>query len=312
MVELLLSFIRGMLKMWAKSARAPGYLYRFVENWGHYLQGSQSLRAILPTGMIMECNLRDHVQRHIYFFGVYEPIEAMLYMRLIRPGMVVVDAGANVGQYTLLASHAVGPQGWVHSFEPVPWTFELLSRHVEKNHLKNVRLNSLALWKETGFVSLGLPTLEEVNFGSYSVGGNKGNIIRAEAITLDEYVKSNRIDRIDLIKIDIEGSEWATLQGMSFVLARDRPIIMMEINRDACRSCEYDPQVFWDFLRGNLGYRAWMIGHSAEKWRELETADGINRANVLFLVGELPEKLSTGWTHRTALRWASRRGLPSK
>ena len=99
---------RHLLKAWGSSAKAPGLWYQAVERWGTRCgAGKQWLRR-LPNGLVMSCDLRDHVQRQIYFQGCYEPVEAYLFCKLIKPGMTVIDAGANVGQYTLLASTSVG------------------------------------------------------------------------------------------------------------------------------------------------------------------------------------------------------------
>ena len=87
---------------------------------GPRLAETEFQRAVLPNGCSMHCDLRQHVDRHIYYLGAYEPVESYLFTRLLQPGMTVIDAGANIGQYTLLAATAVGSRGTVHCFEPVP------------------------------------------------------------------------------------------------------------------------------------------------------------------------------------------------
>src|SRR5882724_6714622 len=74
----------------------------------------------LPGGAAIRVELAEHVQRWIYFFGVYEKDTVDWFRSNLRPGMVVLDIGANVGQYTLIAAGAVGPNGRVHAFEPNP------------------------------------------------------------------------------------------------------------------------------------------------------------------------------------------------
>src|SRR5215831_10836434 len=121
--------IRFFLRIWSKYPKAPGYFSRVVERWGGRL-AEKTLEGRLFNGMLMSCNIKDHIQRQIYFRGAYEPIETYLFWLLLRPGMVVIDGGANVGQYTLVAAGAVGERGEVHAFEPVLTNFEQLSKHV--------------------------------------------------------------------------------------------------------------------------------------------------------------------------------------
>jgi FkbM family methyltransferase len=310
MMRFLRDWARGMLRVWARTGRLHGYFYRTMERWGSRLAEAELLVSHLPDGSRVECDLRDHVQRHMFFQGVYEPVEAFLFSRLVRPGTVVVDAGANVGQYTLLAASAVGASGTVHSFEPVPRNFTRLRRHVERNGVTNVRLNPLALWHEPGELELGLPT-DEVNDGSYSAGAATASAVPAvvgRAVRLDDYARENSLTGVALLKMDVEGSEWAALRGMAEVLDRDRPILLLEVNREACERLGYDPSVFWDFLCGELGYTSWQIGLSSADWKALLSATGIDRANVLFVPDGLPAAVSTGWDCRTCLQWARRRG----
>src|SRR5688572_5258274 len=138
--------VRSLLRVWSRFPKAPGYLYQAVERWGSRL-AVRPLECRLFNGARMTCDLRDHVQRQIYFFGAYEPIETYLFRLLLRPGMVVVDVGANVGLYTLIAAGEVGVRGEVHAFEPVPETFERLVDHVMVNGVADiVRANPVGLW----------------------------------------------------------------------------------------------------------------------------------------------------------------------
>ena len=118
---LLLAALQG----WGRTNLVPGYFAWAVERLGPRLAGGEdSLPSTLPNGVRIRCDLRDHIQRAQWFFGAYEPVDSYLVMKLLRPGMNVVDAGANVGQYSVLASTAVGPSGSVHAFEPIPTNLE--------------------------------------------------------------------------------------------------------------------------------------------------------------------------------------------
>lgn len=290
---------------WGRWGRAPGYRYQFLDLYGTNLAAKDLLPARLPNGAKMLCDLRDHVQRQIWFNGAYEPVEAYLFSQLLEPGMTVLDIGANVGQYTLLASSAVGPTGQVHSFEPVPATFARLQQHVELNQLTNVTLNQAALWMEETTLDLGLAEDQADNIGSYSVGDadvDQGKIT-ARAIRLRDYAQDHDLDRLDLVKMDIEGAELFALKGGRALFDRFHPVILLEVNRAALRKLDTEPETLWRFVE-DIGYRAWRIGYSPETSGPIPNFDGLNQANVLLHVDQLPKAVSEGWTYREIMRWA--------
>src|SRR5437016_14587639 len=122
----------------------------------------------------MVCDGSEGIQQSISFFGVYEMPSAYLFAKLLRPGMTVVDAGANVGQYTLLAATGVGPTGDVHSFEPVPSVFDVLEANVAHNQLLNVRLNRAGLWCCQEQIALSHPKRPDQNLRGFSAVDKEG------------------------------------------------------------------------------------------------------------------------------------------
>jgi FkbM family methyltransferase len=266
------------------------------------------LAATLPNGCRITCDLRDHIQRHQWFFGAYEPVESYLITRLIRPGMTFIDAGANIGQYTLLASTAVGPSGSVHAFEPIPANFEQLRTSVELNGLSNVHLNPLALWNESTVLRFDLPDGYHDNAGSYRVvaGGGRAGVIEAQAMRLDDHVAENGIQRVNIIKIDVEGAEPFVLEGARATLERDRPLVLMEVNRSSLSASGGSPAALVELFR-SLGYRAWRIGHSSNVSGPVENLAEIERANVILHCDDLPAEVTSGWDLRTVLHWARSR-----
>ncbi|XXF78591.1 FkbM family methyltransferase [Myxococcaceae bacterium GXIMD 01537] len=300
---------RLLLRAWARTGRANGWCYQAVERYGARLSPRGPVWARLNNGCVIRCDLGDHVQQQIYFFGAYEPPEAFVFARLLRPGMTVVDAGANVGQYSLLASTRVGDTGAVHALEPVPGTRQLLQENVRRSGVRNVHVHPYALWHQRERLRLGLRPGMEANIGAFSVSdGHLGGAVEADAISLDALVEEQRIPRVDLIKMDIEGAEHAALRGMRGVLERDRPLLLMEVRRDTSERLSSSPQQLWTEIFAPLGYRAWAIGHSAHTSRALPDLDAVESSNILFYPGpELPGGLGEGWDLRTALRWARHR-----
>jgi len=301
--------IRTLLRAWSHFPKAHGYLYYLVENLGSRLAVGP-LEGRLSNGARMRCDLCEHMQRQIYFLGAYQPIETFLFPLLVKPGMVVVDAGAHIGQYTLLASPLVGASGAVHAFEPVPRNFEQLAYHIRENGFATtVRMNKVALWHRAETLHLYLKTEHATNPGAYSAGPSLELVdsVTTRAVRLDDYVKENDIRRVDLIKMDIEGAELFALQGAQELITRWRPTMLVELNRPACRGLGYEPEQIWEFLKP-CGYEMWYLGASPQACHTLSSPPPEDIANVVFHTEPLSDNITMGWSLKSAMTTNARRG----
>lgn len=296
---------RRWLELWGTIGFAPGWHYAAFERFGEALTKRYIRRATLPNQCSLLCDLRDHVQRQIYFLGVYEPIEAYLFCQLIKPGMTVVDAGSNIGQYSLLASTSVSQTGSVHSFEPIPTIFSQLSENVKSNHLSNVHLNQAGLWHTSMSIQLSLAPEMAQNCGAYSIGSsNDVTAVDAIAISLDEYVAQHQVKQVDLIKMDIEGAEYSALLGMRKTILRDRPAFLMEINRAALEKLDCNPESLWRLLVESFGYTAYRVG--LEACEPIDSFTDIVQSNVILTHPSNPIDIQTCWSFKDILRWGRR------
>lgn len=151
-------------------------------------------------------------------WGVYEPLETELVKKEVKKGDVVLDIGANIGYYTLIAAKLVGENGKVFAFEPDPTNFAILKKNVELNGYKNVVLVQKAASNKTGKLKLYLSEDNSADHKIYdSHEGRQSTEI--EATRLDDYFK-NYNGEINLIKMDIEGAEGGAIQGMSSLLQK--------------------------------------------------------------------------------------------
>ena len=212
--------------------------------------------------------LSDHIEAQLYWQGYQEADLGVL--RLIRRHLprdgVFVDIGANIGSFTLVAARLAG-RGRVHAFEPSAHHFSRLSRNVGLNRFDNVVLNRAGLSDCEGEADLFLPCSSGVmnNSGAASLFSPQGNlnVERVDLLRFDDYVLKSGIDRIDLVKIDIEGAEHAALKGASEALARFRPIVLMELDLDNLRRAGCEPSRILEFW-ARLGYRVGRIEASGE------------------------------------------------
>lgn len=164
------------------------------------------------------------------FLKFNERYELKVFRNLVRKGMTVLDIGANIGLYTLVASRAVGQHGKVISFEPDPFGFEILSHRINGNGHKNVTLVNKALSNTNGFTRL---YIDRFNQGNHSF--SKDNLyivdkhIKVPTTTLDKYFNSkNGVKNIDIIKIDVQGAEGLVFEGAKNLLRNGNVKILME------------------------------------------------------------------------------------
>jgi FkbM family methyltransferase len=144
--------------------------------------------------------------------------ERQLLRGILSAGAVVVDAGANIGVYSQFLSRCVGPTGVVHSFEPSPENFRRLQSATRR--LANVRLSQAAVGECSGRSKLYVSDQLNVDHRTYATEGDSRPAVQIDIIALDDYFKPGQ--RVDLIKMDIQGYELHALRGANRVLA-DNP-----------------------------------------------------------------------------------------
>lgn len=177
------------------------------------------VRQARVHGYQMELDLSEHIQRTVYL-GAYERHETRLVSRLLRPGMCFVDVGANVGYFTLLAARRVGPTGRVVAVEPSRYAADRLTATVSANGIRTVRLAQIGLGREPGTAVLYDPLPDNHSPSMHGSPGAAGEAVPVRR--LDDCLTDWGVDRVDLLKIDVEGSEPAVLDGASAALAAGR------------------------------------------------------------------------------------------
>ncbi|MEJ7932946.1 FkbM family methyltransferase [Sphingobium sp. AN558] len=176
----------------------------------------------------------------------------------------IIDIGANIGLTTIPSSRYL-PQGRVISIEPSPKIFSALAKMTSANGLKNVTLVNKCIGEVAGQV----PFVENFDFLAGSYAGSDAreeSTVMVEMITLDSLVRSERLDRIDLIKIDVEGFELDVLKGGSFTLDNYNPIFVMEFNSFALTANRnLSPRALLDFILDRFG--SFSVLRQGEKYR---------------------------------------------
>lgn len=178
-------------------------------------------RRAMPDGNDILYRPHDQcIVDEVYGQGVYSGVE-------IAPGQTVVDVGAHIGVFSLMAARKVGPRGRVLSFEPSPRTLELLRRNLAANALPWVKLHAVALAETEGSAELFVADDAEGNPAAdtlSAVGGRKNVPVRLRR--LDDVLAEEGVAAIDHLKIDVEGAELRVLDGGPKALARTRRVVM--------------------------------------------------------------------------------------
>lgn len=184
----------------------------------------------------------------------YEPHVTSAITDVLKPGQVVVDVGANIGYFSMLAATLVGETGKVISFEPNTRNLALLYASIVENRLKNILVLPLAASDSPQILRL-------QSFGSngFLEAATPGRIGAqyVQAVVLDEIL--HKEPRIDAIKMDIEGFEPFALRGLSKIIEKHRPVLFTEFSPwHIEHRCGIPPQEYLDQL-ALKGYRLQIV-----------------------------------------------------
>jgi FkbM family methyltransferase len=185
---------------------------------------------------------------------MWEPGVTRLIDRLIVPGMTVVDAGAHVGYFTLLAARKVGPNGRVYAFEPALENFTLLVRNIGLNGYRNTFPKQIAVSDKDGETALYLYS-DSVGHSLYpETTGTSRTTKTVRTTTLDRFFEEEGWPPVQLIKMDIEGAEPAALEGMMGLRRRNQDLrIVLEYVPHILQSAGRNPRRFLERIR-QLGF----------------------------------------------------------
>jgi FkbM family methyltransferase len=210
-------------------------------------------------GLVWSLDLKEGIDLAIYILGGFEVRTLRQYKRLINEGDVVLDIGANIGSHTLPLAELVGLTGKVYSFEPTTYAFEKQHMNIALNPLLISRISSHQIM----LTSTDSDFLPEAIYSSWPLesaedlhGVHHGRLMGTKGCmtsSLDSFVLDTNIERIDVIKLDVDGNECDVLAGAKNVLIKWKPKIMLEL---APHVYDSSPQKF-DQLLTDL----WAMGY---------------------------------------------------
>jgi FkbM family methyltransferase len=224
--------------------------------------------CVVRDGIVFVAQPAVPVGWHVAFFGTYEPELREIFRAVLPMGGVAIDIGANVGWHTLLMARLVGPGGRVLAAEANPSVRSRLQDNLNLNRFEQAEVIPYAIADTEGVVEFYGPEADDADSGNGHIvtdgAGAKRGIIRVETRRLDTIASMAKIDRLDLIKIDVEGFEWSVLQGGEVTIAKFRPHIVFEYDANYASRGAANPALIHAFFRKH-NYNLYSIGRS---WAE--------------------------------------------
>ncbi len=207
--------------------RVP-FIYRPIRGLLMSMAGGESSGREIVKGPLTGYRLclgKD--DRNAYLVNEHEPEIVGFFSGLCQPGMRVLDIGAHIGYFTLLSSVKVGAEGRVLTFEPNPVNYRKITTMVGLNSLKNVTVLPNAASDCECTVSFAVESTGQMGHITESQQGGE-QTVTVQAVRVDDAVQRSGLDRVDLIKLDVEGAEPKALAGMEGILRRWGPTVVCE------------------------------------------------------------------------------------
>jgi FkbM family methyltransferase len=230
----------------------------------------------VEPGMKMQLDPYDLVSRKILETGAWEPESINAMADHLSPSGTFIDIGAHIGYYSLKAAMIVGPNGHIISIEPNPQTLPKLRGNIEASAARTVSVWPVACAASES--TLQLYAAPESNTGESSLSKENASqegapvAYSVPARPLDAIVKEAKLDRVDVIKIDVEGAEFEVLQGAAKTLDEYRPVLIVEMVPNQLKSMGSSIEEVTRFLASH-GYTARrQVDHSNTEFVPAKTA----------------------------------------
>jgi len=262
------SFPHRGLKYFLKAANSLGITNR-------------TYKKRLLGNFYMLLNPTEHIQQQLFWYGYYEKELGDLLKKIVRPDDVVIDIGANIGYFSLLVANNI-PSVNVISFEPVKDLFQSMNENISLNDFKNISTINAAVGEINEEKELYISAFDNLGMSSFKQPENySGKKERVKVVTIDNWFKTSGLSKIDIIKLDIEGSELAALKGMKDILQKQKLVLIVEVNPETLSMFSVKPSDICDYLK-QLNFEGFIILENArlEPLRKIE----INKTtNILFI-----------------------------
>src|SRR5439155_9384904 len=234
-------------------------------------------------GFSLHLSVDDFITKLLQQDGGFEFPETDLVTRLVRPGDVCIDAGSQVGYYSCLLAKCVGAAGRVYAFDANPAACETTRQNAELNDFGNIEVIHAALGNAQGSTSFYVSSDDQTGLSSLGALHAYKAVISVPWLRLEDFINERRIQKIRLLKIDVEGSEEILLQGLGIHFASHRiDFILLECFDERLRLLNTSTEKVANLL-SKAGYLAWEYGMQVPNtWSRMDQVISRGDCNYLF------------------------------
>jgi len=229
--------ISGYWKLSKKYGLIKAIKYFYSWYYGQYKQKGIDLGKERIIDVKNGCKLHlipndPGISLELTRFGIHEPVTTEIVKEKIKPGMVCLDCGGNIGYYATLESNLVGKEGRVIAIEPSPLNVEYLKKNLELQQQDNFEVHNLACGNENGDITFVVHKISNMcriaNEGETESDDKK--FVKIPMRKLDTFLEEKTLDRLDLLRMDIEGSELKLFEGARKTISKFKPMIQIEFH----------------------------------------------------------------------------------
>lgn len=237
------------------------FLWLYYRKW---LKDVNTIASPINETFKIKLTTKNFIDACIYYIGDYEPYLKMQFKKIIKSGDIILDVGANIGFHTLYFAELTGNKGKVYAFEPIPVNFKALTNNIQLNNFPQIVSVNKALGNTNTFMDIHIDNQDQ-NPGTFSILdiGLKNTTI--ECVKGDDYLKQQGVNKVDFIKVDVEGFELEVFKGLARTITQFSPIIIFEYDANYQSEINENPKELFHFL-SNFGYQFFAIdGYGNEK-----------------------------------------------
>ncbi len=208
------------------------YGYRAIRN--PQVNPNESLIHVNGCKMVLVPNDQG-ISTELSVFKKHEPLTTKIISNTLKKGMVCLDVGSNIGYYVLLERKIIGDEGKIIAIEPSPQNFKYLQKNIELQNVKNITSFNFAGGEKDGTVTFfvnnksnGCKVIPE---GETPAHPSRGTLIKVPVKRLDDFIDELGLDRVDFLRMDVEGYELHIFRGLVNTLKKFKPIISIELHK---------------------------------------------------------------------------------
>ena len=192
----------------------------------------------------------------LLMFRTHEPISTKLVSKLLKKGMTCLDIGANIGYYVLLENKILGEEGNIIAIEPSPENFEYLEKNISRQNAKNIQSFNLAAGDKDGHINFLI--YQDASNSGMVIPDNEtskwpGKVIKVAVKKIDSFLNEISVNKVDFVRMDVEGYEYHIFEGMKETLKKSKPIIHIEVHKSIMGD---ETTKKWFELLKDLGYES--------------------------------------------------------